>query len=383
MFLFILAMAAAEVSVGLALLLRLYRQHKSLDTDCRQRDERLRCCGPALADSGASLGWMRCCWRSRPATAAQGGRRRLVWARSRACRACLDPHYWDFVSSPPPRRCVQPGSVDLDRASADFHPQIGFYLDSLSLLMMLVVTFVSFLIHLYSAEFMIDDEGYSRFFAYMNLFVASMVTLLLARQSAAALSRLGRSGALQLSADRLLVHGPGEWARRAQGVHRHARGRYRDASRPVSAVPISSARSNSGPDAARVSAWPAGSPYAIAAAALLLGGAVGKSAQLPLQTWLPDAMAGPTPTSALIHAATMVTAGVYLDRAHACAVSRSRHRSICRGRGWGGHAAAGRFSALTQTDIKRVLAYSTISQIGYMFFGSAALAHGRPRFFTS
>ena len=119
---------------------------------------------------------------------------------------------------------------------------------------------------------------------------------------------------------------------------------------------------------------------AVAAALLVLGGAVGKSAQLPLQTWLPDAMAGPTPVSALIHAATMVTAGVYLiARTHVLfelapgAGGGGRHR--------GGHALYAGFSALAQWDIKRVLAYSTISQIGYMFLAlgvgawSAAIFH--------
>jgi len=127
--------------------------------------------------------------------------------------------------------------------------------------------------------------------------------------------------------------------------------------------------------------WPAGSPYAIAAAALLLGGAVGKSAQLPLQTWLPDAMAGPTPTSALIHAATMVTAGVYLiARTHVLYSLAPQVQFAVAVVGAATLLLAG-FSALTQPDIKRVLAYSTISQIGYMFLAlgvgawAAALLH--------
>ena len=113
--------------------------------------------------------------------------------------------------------------------------------------------------------------------------------------------------------------------------------------------------------------WPAGSALPIAAAALLLGGAVGKSAQLPLQTWLPDAMAGPTPTSALIHAATMVTAGVYLiARTHVLFTLAPPVQFAVAVIGAATLLLAG-FSALTQSDIKRVLAYSTISQIGYMF----------------
>ena len=127
--------------------------------------------------------------------------------------------------------------------------------------------------------------------------------------------------------------------------------------------------------------WAVGSPYAIAAAALLLGGAVGKSAQLPLQTWLPDAMAGPTPTSALIHAATMVTAGVYLiARTHVLYTLAPQVQFAVAVVGAATLLLAG-FSALTQPDIKRVLAYSTISQIGYMFLAlgvgawAAALFH--------
>ena len=117
-----------------------------------------------------------------------------------------------------------------------FTPHIGFYLDALSLVMMLVVTFVSFLIHLYSAEFMSEDEGYSRYFAYMNLFVASMLVLVLADNLLLPLSRLGRRRSVQLPADRLLVSGFSQRARRAQGVHRHPRGRHRDGDRPLHSV---------------------------------------------------------------------------------------------------------------------------------------------------
>ncbi len=127
--------------------------------------------------------------------------------------------------------------------------------------------------------------------------------------------------------------------------------------------------------------WPPGSLFAAAAAALLLGGAVGKSAQIPLQTWLPDAMAGPTPVSALIHAATMVTAGVYLiARMNALFMLAPQVRLILALVGTVTLLTAGA-SALTQRDIKRVLAYSTMSQVGYMFLAlgvgawSAAIFH--------
>jgi NADH-quinone oxidoreductase subunit L len=252
-------------------------------------------------------------------------------------------------------------------AVAGFNPDIGFYLDALSLVMMLVVTFVSFLIHLYSAEFMIEDEGYSRYFAYMNLFVASMLTLVLADNLL--LLYLGWEGVGLCSY--LLI---GFW--------------YRD---PVNGLAARKAFvvTRVGDTAMSIglfvlfthlgtleiqplmqraaAAWPVGSGLAIAAAGLLLGGALGKSAQLPLQTWLPDAMAGPTPVSALIHAATMVTAGVYLiARTHVLyELAPPVHAAV---------AVIGAltlllasFSALNQTDLKRILAYSTISQIGYMF----------------
>jgi NADH-quinone oxidoreductase subunit L len=250
---------------------------------------------------------------------------------------------------------------------AGFTPQIGLYLDALSLVMVLVVTFVGFLIHLYSAEFMIEDEGYSRFFAYMNLFVASMITLLLANNLL--LLTLGWEGVGLCSY--LLI---GFWyrdpvnglaARKAFIVTRVGDtamllGLFLLFTR-LGTLQIQDLMQRASEQ------WQLGSSAAVAAALLLLGGAVGKSAQLPLQVWLPDAMAGPTPTSALIHAATMVTAGVYLiARTHVLFSLAPAAQFAVAMVGAGTLLLAG-FCALTQYDIKRVLAYSTVSQIGYMF----------------
>ena len=262
-----------------------------------------------------------------------------------------------------------------------FQPRLAFYLDALSLLMTLVVTFVSLLIHWYSAEFMLDDEGYSRFFAYMNLFVASMVTLLLGNNLL--LLFLGWEGVGLCSY--LLI---GFWytdpvnglaARKAFIVTRVG-----DTALIVGlfllfthlhTLDIQELMRRASQQ------WTGGTTLAVAVGLLLLGGAVGKSAQLPLQTWLPDAMAGPTPTSALIHAATMVTAGVYLiARLHVLYSLAPVAQEAVAIVGIATLILAG-LSALTQWDIKRVLAYSTISQIGYMFLAlgvgawSAALFH--------
>ncbi|HZW80155.1 MAG TPA: NADH-quinone oxidoreductase subunit L [Candidatus Deferrimicrobiaceae bacterium] len=250
---------------------------------------------------------------------------------------------------------------------AGFTPQIGFYLDALSLVMVLVVTFVGFLIHIYSAEFMIEDEGYSRFFAYMNLFVASMLTLLLANNLL--LLYLGWEGVGLCSY--LLI---GFWYRDPANGRAARKAfiatRVGDTAMSVGlfllftqlgTLEIQDLMHRASEQ------WPSGSTYAVIAALLLLGGAVGKSAQLPLQVWLPDAMAGPTPTSALLHAATMVTAGVYLiARTHVLFSLAPTAQFTVAIVGASTMLLAG-FSALTQYDIKRVLAYSTVSQIGYMF----------------
>ena len=260
-------------------------------------------------------------------------------------------------------------------------PSIGLYLDPLAIVMMLVVTGVGFLIHLYSAEFMADDEAFSRFFAYMNLFLGAMLLLVLADNLV--LLYLGWEGVGLCSY--LLIGfwytdpANGRAARKAFIVTRIGD--------TAMAIGLFLLYSHLGTlDIQRIliradGAWPVGSGLAIAAAVLLLGGAVGKSAQLPLQTWLPDAMAGPTPVSALIHAATMVTAGVYLiARTHTLFELAPPVLAAVAVIGAATLLVAA-FAALAQRDIKRVLAYSTISQIGYMFLAlgvgawSAAIFH--------
>jgi NADH-quinone oxidoreductase subunit L len=258
---------------------------------------------------------------------------------------------------------------------------VSLYVDSLSLLMAVVVAFVSFFIHLYSTEYMADSEGYSRFFAYMNLFVGSMVTLVLAGDLL--LLFLGWEGVGLCSY--LLIGfwyqdpANGRAAQKAFIVTRVGDIAFTIAllliftAFGVSAIPEVLERAQT--------EWPVSSGIATAAAILMLGGAVGKSAQLPLQTWLPDAMAGPTPTSALIHAATMVTAGVYLiARMHPIFQLAPVVMGIVAVVGAATMLIAG-CSALVQVEIKRILAYSTVSQIGYMFLAlgvgawSAAMFH--------
>jgi NADH-quinone oxidoreductase subunit L len=285
-----------------------------------------------------------------------------------------------FFSSPPPDHFFAQTlwtwiSVD------GFSPRIELYLDPLSLVMALVVTFVGFLILLYSAEFMEEDEGYSRFFAYMNLFIASMLALLLAKNLL--LLYLGWEGVGLCSY--LLIgfwykdSANGRAARKAFIVTRVG-----DTAMMIGLFLLFTRLGTLDiPSVLRaaVGQWTQGSNVAVAAAALLLGGALGKSAQLPLQTWLPDAMAGPTPVSALIHAATMVTAGVYLiARTHVLFALAPAVQAAVAVIGAATLLCAG-CAALAQSDIKRVLAYSTISQIGYMFLAlgagawSAAIFH--------
>lgn len=260
-------------------------------------------------------------------------------------------------------------------------PGFSFYLDGLSVVMILIISGVGFLIHLYSTGFMADDPGFARFFSYMNLFVASMLVLVLADNLV--LLYLGWEGVGLCSY--LLI---GFWYDKPSNGYAARKAfvvtRVGDTSMAIGLFLLFSQLGTLNIQEILTLApaqWSSGSGIAVAAAALLLGGAVGKSAQLPLQTWLPDAMAGPTPISALIHAATMVTAGVYLiARTHVLFELAPSVQILVAFIGLATLLMAG-FTALMQRDIKRILAYSTISQIGYMFLAlgvgawSAAVFH--------
>ncbi len=264
---------------------------------------------------------------------------------------------------------------------AGFRPAFTLYLDGLSLVMLWVITGVGFLIHLYATGYMSGDPGYSRFFAYMNLFVFAMLMLVLGNDLLVLYLGWEGVGLCSYLLIGFFQQDPanGYAARKAFVVTRigdtaMALGLFL-LFRELGTLEIQPLLG------AATAAWPEGSATLTLAALLLLGGAVGKSAQLPLQTWLPDAMAGPTPVSALIHAATMVTAGVYLiARLHDLYLLAPVAQTAVALTGLATLFIAA-FAALVQTDVKRILAYSTMSQIGYMFFAlgvgawSAAVFH--------
>jgi NADH-quinone oxidoreductase subunit L len=265
----------------------------------------------------------------------------------------------------------------------DFAPAVALSLDALSLTMVLVITIVSLLIHIYSTAFMAPEEGYSRFFAYMNLFVGSMLVLVLADNLL--LLYLGWEGVGLCSY--LLI---GFWYKDPDNVRAAMKAfwvtRIGDTAFAIGIFLLftSLGTLQIQPILQEVAGYPVGSALCNASAALLMVGAIAKSAQLPLQTWLPDAMAGPTPVSALIHAATMVTAGVYLiARMHMLFLRAPTVLFIVAIIGAATLLLAS-CSAIAQNDIKRILAYSTISQIGYMFLalGVAAWAAAIYHFLT-
>ena len=254
-----------------------------------------------------------------------------------------------------------------------FAPAIAFRLDALSALMVLVITGVGLLIHLYAAGYMAEDPDYGRFFCFLNLFVAAMLVLVLADNLP--LLYLGWEG-VGLCSYLLIGFWYREPANGAAARKAFLVTRVGDAALAVGMFLIARELGTLHLEEVALrarGAWLPGDPGVTLAAALLMVGALGKSAQVPLQAWLPDAMAGPTPVSALIHAATMVTAGVYLiARTHEIFLLAPAVMATVAGIG-AVTAFTAACSALVQRDIKRVLAYSTISQIGYMF---AALGVG-------
>src|SRR3989338_979950 len=253
--------------------------------------------------------------------------------------------------------------------SGDFNADIGFQIDPLSGIMILVVTGVGFLIHIYSVGYMHNEPGYFRYFAYLNLFTFSMLILVLANNFL--LMFVGWEGVGLCSY--LLI---GYWFEKKSaadaGKKAFVVNRIGDFGFILGIMLIfSTFRSvefrevfeKAGTD------FTAGDPTITLITILLFIGACGKSAQIPLYVWLPDAMEGPTPVSALIHAATMVTAGVYMvSRCNFLYILAPDSMMLVAIIG----AATAIFAAsigLVQNDIKRVLAYSTVSQLEYLFLG--------------
>ncbi|HYC00054.1 MAG TPA: NADH-quinone oxidoreductase subunit L [Candidatus Limnocylindrales bacterium] len=265
-------------------------------------------------------------------------------------------------------------------ASGDFSASVTFRVDALASVMIMIVTGVGFLIHLYSTAYMSHDENYARFFAYLNLFMAAMLVLVLGDNLP--LMFVGWEGVGLCSY--LLI---GFWYtdpdKASAGKKAFLVNRIGDAAFILGAFTIFWALADLGHASlafsdinAHAASFPKG--IALAAALLLFVGATGKSAQIPLYVWLPDAMAGPTPVSALIHAATMVTAGVYMvARLHGLYEAAPDAMNVVAVIG----AATALMAAtigIAQNDIKKVLAYSTVSQLGYMFMalGVGAFAAG-------
>jgi len=282
---------------------------------------------------------------------------------------------WSFLANEPiDGAYVQPLWTWL--RIGNFAPLLELKLDGLSLTMLGVVTGVGFFIHLFAAWYMHDDDGFARFFSYMNLFVASMLFLVLGDDLLFVYFGWEGVGLCSYLLIGFWYKDPsnGAAARKAFVVTRVG-----DTLMIISLSILYNTFGTLDIDTlARMApqTWGVGSNLATVTCLLLVGGAVGKSAQLPLQTWLADAMAGPTPVSALIHAATMVTAGVYLiARLHGLFELSPLALEVVGAIGATTLLLAG-FAALTQTDIKRILAYSTMSQIGYMFLAEGVGAYG-------
>ena len=250
-------------------------------------------------------------------------------------------------------------------SAGPYHFGLTLLTDQLSIVMMLIVTGVGSLIIAYSVGYMDGEDEERRFFAYMSLFVFSMLLLV---QGGNLLLLLAGWGMVGLSSYLLI----GYYQERESAVKAAKKAFVMNAFGDATmALALFLLVQHTGKlDYAGVfAASPHGGAVANLIALGLLGGAVAKSAQIPLHTWLPDAMEGPTPVSALIHAATMVTAGVYLiARTHVLFENAYVIADLAAGLGAATLLMAG-FIALVQVDIKRVIAYSTMSQIGYMFLG--------------
>ena len=257
---------------------------------------------------------------------------------------------------------------------ADRSFEIAFYFDRLTAVMVLIVTGVGSLIHIYSIGYMHEDKSYARYFAYLNLFLFFMLMLVLGRSLLVLF--VGWEG-VGLASYLLIGFWFEDPAKAAAGKKAFITNRVGDAGFLLGMFLLYRALGTLQMD--QINAAFLAGPVAVSASLVgvfLFIGATGKSAQIPLHVWLPDAMAGPTPVSALIHAATMVTAGVYLvARLHGIYLHAPEASALVATIG----VATAFFAAtiaVVQTDIKKVLAYSTISQLGFMFLAAGVGAYG-------
>ncbi len=265
-------------------------------------------------------------------------------------------------------------------STAGFSVDMSILVDPLSVMMCLIVSGVSFLIHVYSVAYMESDRSYKRFFAYLNFFVFSMLLLVLAANFVLLIVGWAFVGA----ASYLLIS---FWYRRSTatkaGIKAFVINVIGDVGLVIGAFLLfdaTGALDYAGVFADVGTAFSHNDGTLIAACLLLLVGAFAKSAQLPLHTWLPDAMEGPTPVSSLIHAATMVTAGVYLiARMHPLFEQAPAAADISAVIGTATLFVAASI-ALVMTDLKRAIAYSTMSQIGYMILGVSVFAYSAGMF---
>jgi NADH-quinone oxidoreductase subunit L len=287
----------------------------------------------------------------------------LAFATALAAVVTLAGHGHGAALIDPVYRWIQVGSIDV---------QVALRVDWLSAVMVLVVTGIGFLIHVYSVGYMHEDPDRTRFFVYLNLFVAAMLVLVLADDLLVLF--VGWEG-VGLCSYLLIGFWYRESANADAGKKAFLVNRIGDAGflvglfvlvHTIGTLDIPNVEHHADMLAAgRLGGW----PVPVVVGLLLFLGAAGKSAQIPLYVWLPDAMAGPTPVSALIHAATMVTAGVYMiARLHAVYALAAPALAVVAFVG-AATALLAAVIALAQTDIKKVLAYSTVSQLGYMFLG--------------
>ncbi|MEC4673057.1 MAG: NADH-quinone oxidoreductase subunit L [Nitrospirota bacterium] len=254
----------------------------------------------------------------------------------------------------------------------DLHVNLGFLIDPLTAIMLMVVTGVGFLIHVYSVGYMHGEEGFTRFFVYMNLFMVSMLLLVMGNNFLVLF--IGWEG-VGLCSYLLIGYYFNKVSAAKAATKAFVVNRIGDAGFLVAIFLVFVNFKTLDYTKVFANVGQLSTEMATAIALCLLVGAIGKSAQLPLYTWLPDAMEGPTPVSALIHAATMVTAGVYMVVRTHVLFDMAPIAMVTVGVIGGATALFAATIGLVQTDIKRVLAYSTVSQLGYMFLACGVGAY--------